>query len=791
MKQKERDLSKTMPLKKSTASERNIVPEYDPFPEKILPKQTDKNVSDIDNRTLVKNAVLDAFKQNMDFIDEDYLSDEDIVQDSTVADTRAVSDKGPLSTDSASRISTISNSMQSEPYPESLSRYNSTDLEPETKVKENALRQSENIYSSGILSTAPAAISTTFHEYNFEDEPAQQEPSISPLDKSLPSKDSLQADDITPRTNGEDTKRGLVVNSPSNIPVIIRKDDLSGGEKPDEEHYRISPADEIEKEKQRVSQTPSAEEMRRLSGSQRSHWSVGMNLWDTVIRRESLRGETNPRQSLATCSESDSEQWFDSQEEWMLEQAERRKSKRKSRAAAEGEAYISSDDDEEATWRPELASRAVAFEGKAAMIDKKEFVSKERLVDYDQVEEVAPKVSFDDVAQSIDSNSENNSNRRVSEDTIRENYVNRGPALEERAVVDDKGQFSSDGISVPSRGPSSSFSSHRRSMGDSLDTSPPHSPQKVSEEIFEREQQEHQQEHQQGHQKPQNQQGQQLEKVEEIQRGFGSVSVTTTAHLVTPLPKRKDPEEQVEGSTKLELGPDQAFDDPSNPHAHTLSGPILIQEKDGTPREAGMSMLVATSTPEVLPSSQQGKLYVRVNGAHNMLLPLPKEVTYVRCVVSDGRYEYMSRYEILGQQVLLDYECIVDTHPDMIVTVALHVRPDYHVKPRTGLSRWFTSIRKQKESLSGYVHPDDGAIGQTRFALPHMMHACYQKSYQSTFDCFNSWYCRSSRERQRQQQFGDEEDVLKVVGNLSIEMLYLPVSDPSLFPETCANVTWP
>ncbi|KAI8991266.1 hypothetical protein BDF20DRAFT_843740 [Mycotypha africana] len=179
--------------------------------------------------------------------------------------------------------------------------------------------------------------------------------------------------------------------------------------------------------------------------------------------------------------------------------------------------------------------------------------------------------------------------------------------------------------------------------------------------------------------------------------------------------------------------------------------------------------------------NRYGKMFIGVSGAHHMLLPLPKEITYVRCVISDGEYEYMSRYEILTHQILMDYECIIDTKPGQIITVSLHVRPDYHVKPKTGLvSRLFTSARKQKEHLSGYVHPEDGAIGQTRFAVDHMVTACYKKTYEAQFDCFNSWYARTNRERARREQFGDEEDFLKIVGKLNIEMLYLPVSDPSL-----------
>ncbi|KAI7865628.1 hypothetical protein BDF14DRAFT_1003205 [Spinellus fusiger] len=501
----------------------------------------------------------------------------------------------------------------------------------------------------------------------------------------------------------------------------------------------------LEKGKGRVSST-SSEEMRRLSGSQRSHWSAGRNLWDTAIKSESPRIETASRQSTANASEAGSEQWFDSNEEWLLEQAERRKSRMKSPVMEESS--LSSSDEEDNVWHSELALHAVAVEKSAKGIH---YLPKKT--------SPAPindeRASYDDTLGSQVSNSsflELHSIRRTSEDTIRQLPAIAPVAYESIVTAANKERFSSsDDASFPSRDPSSSFSSPRRSTGDSLSTSPPHSPQKTREE--------------------------EQVQFEASHNDFGNIAVATTSRLVAVLPQSEGLGHTSNGSTKIEIDRQES---------------MLMQERkvlnvhDTRVAEIphAQDLQVTASEPifstDGLSPTQQGKLYIRVNGAHSILLPLPKEVTYVRCVVSDGRYEYMSRYEILGQQVLLDYECIVDTHPDMIVTVALHVRPDYHVKPRTGLSRWFTSIRKQKESLSGYVHPDDGAIGQTRFALPHMMHACYQKTYRSTFDCFNSWYCRSARERQRRQQLGEEEDVLKVIGNLSIEMLYLPVSNPSL-----------
>ncbi|KAI9301199.1 hypothetical protein BJ944DRAFT_243487 [Cunninghamella echinulata] len=178
-------------------------------------------------------------------------------------------------------------------------------------------------------------------------------------------------------------------------------------------------------------------------------------------------------------------------------------------------------------------------------------------------------------------------------------------------------------------------------------------------------------------------------------------------------------------------------------------------------------------------STGYGKLYVRLSCAQDILLPIPLETTYVRCVISDGYHEYISRYEVLNNKVNFQYECTVDTHPDMIITVALQVRPDPHVQPLTGISRFFTTIQRQKKTLLGYVHPEEFIIGQSRFALNHMVHACDQKTYHANFDCFNSWFTRSTKEKKRLAHT-EGGQVLKVVGNLAVDLLYLPVSDPSM-----------
>ncbi|KAI8374902.1 hypothetical protein BD560DRAFT_393531 [Blakeslea trispora] len=266
--------------------------------------------------------------------------------------------------------------------------------------------------------------------------------------------------------------------------------------------------------------------------------------------------------------------------------------------------------------------------------------------------------------------------------------------------------------------------------------------------------------------------------------------VEDISHYMNTLPTLNKNIHQIHGSSAFDASADMTNNDESMTKRAvsmtTPTGPVVIEDSRGIPNAHEMDFKYIpegrlSSSEESKVSfevSQYGKLYIGVSGAHSMLLPLPKEITYVRCVISDGEFEYVSRYEILGPQILMDYECCIDVRPGTIITVSLLVRPDFHVKPKTGWSRFFTSIRKQKEHLSGYVHPEDGAIGQTRFAVDHMVSGCYKKTYEAYFDCFNSWYARTNRERARREQFGDDEDFLKIIGKMNIEMLYLPVSSP-------------
>ncbi|EIE90596.1 hypothetical protein RO3G_15307 [Rhizopus delemar RA 99-880] len=206
---------------------------------------------------------------------------------------------------------------------------------------------------------------------------------------------------------------------------------------------------------------------------------------------------------------------------------------------------------------------------------------------------------------------------------------------------------------------------------------------------------------------------------------------------------------------------------PTEHHKDVFSaGP---SQKKVTRHEKEIRSTMVHSIPPHLLKQGYGRLYLHINSIQDILLPLPKDRTFIRCVISDGQFEYMSRYEVLSQNIHFDHECVIDTHPDMIITLSLHVRPDYMIKPRKPLSRLFTSRKKKKESLSGYVNKEDGAIGQAQFALADMVSACTEIDYEAGFSCFNAWYSKSFKERHRQKK--KDQDVLKVVGNFNLDDL--------------------
>ncbi|KAI8072352.1 hypothetical protein BC940DRAFT_292382 [Gongronella butleri] len=301
---------------------------------------------------------------------------------------------------------------------------------------------------------------------------------------------------------------------------------------------------------------------------------------------------------------------------------------------------------------------------------------------------------------------------------------------------------------------------------------------------------------------------------------YGSVSVRSTARYAHRLPTfdanaPENVEKEAPIMCQFHKQQQMALSSPPTPaptrNASTFQSPPP-QTRPAAPARTGsattMSSL-ATSTIET-PNSSIGKLYVHVNGVHDVLLPMPKDRTQVRCVISDGKYEYMSRYETLSHDMSFDYECIIDSHPDMIVTLSLHVRPDYVM--RKPLTRLFSTHRKRKGSLSAYVSHEDGAIGQTRFAVRDMLRACHKHSYLATFHCFNAWHTKdatnpsnysttassvaandsrittssfgssfssSSHDPTHNDDTHNDQGVLKVIANFDVELLYLPVNDPS------------
>lgn len=564
------------------------------------------------------------------------------------------------------------------------------------------------------------------------------------------------------REQGPDMDKEAVADDKDDVDK--EQDDDKDDDEEDEED--VTKARDIEKEKQRLSRrfvSADAEEARRWSGSQRSHWSVGVNSWGNVLNRGSVASKKENRKSLH--SDSDGEQWFDSYEDWTEGADGRLSLKAKPRNSRDGippVPNLPTTTTTNTTARQSMLSRQVLPDAPSPVVQLSQVDSHEKETEENNTcgEEEGPEEMIHYKPDTRFSARFDDDEDSVIDSLIHDNSLRQSRSVDAKQA---EGNKSGDETSVESRAPSASFSPPQRGSAgaESMDTWP--SPEVKKQTLSEQ--------HDEKDAVPA-EPSQILMKPDEK---FGSVSVTTSQYISHRLrPESNNLQEQA-----LATFDNEAYRDflEYRPSSVKLQLPLA----DVSPSRPLSSATAMMSNPA------HGKLYVRVNSAEDLLLPLPKITTYVRCVVSDGQYEYMSKYEVLSQRVSFAYECIIDTHPDMIVTVALHVRPDVHVRPKTGISRWFTSIRKQRETLPGYVHPEDGAIGQSRFALQHMMEACYQKTYKANFDCFNSWYARSARERQRQQQFGGDDDVLKVVGNLNVEMLYLPVSDPSLVscPSPC------
>lgn len=532
------------------------------------------------------------------------------------------------------------------------------------------------------------------------------------------------------------------------------------------------------------------DDSRRWSGSQRSHWSVGVSSWDAVLSK----GNDNHRYS--NQSEADSEQWFDSYEDWAAASpTERRGSRSRQQHQMQQEE------------QPPLSSsplrHSVTLDTMTSMND----YGKENnihIVEEDEDDD-------DDEDFSVKSSTPSASfspNQRMSggADSV-DTWPATASPFTARSLNDDSGD--DDGFwktqhdSSPTSEQPATAQQVESASRDFEQASPEQQKTTEQDDMYTNKSTQH--ERIDNHQQQSMVLNESHDEQQEDQQ-FGSISVASTTYASHRLPQhrpaqdafeefitRKDDEElqlkdpkQTEYQPRLE--PDQEQEvmtreqqqqqqqqqSISNDHQHPPPSPPQ-QQQDEQHEEVSsplqLDLLPPVENDPGQSTSAFGKLYVRLSSADGVLLPVPpKLTTYVRCVVSDGDYEYMSRYEVLNDRVVFDYECIMDARPDMIITVSLHVRPDPHVRPKTGLSKWLTSVRKQRETLPAYVHPEDGAIGQTRFALGHMIQACNQKTYDASFDCFNSWFARSSR----------EQHMLKVVGNLNVEMLYLPLSDPSL-----------
>ncbi|CEI88631.1 hypothetical protein RMCBS344292_03013 [Rhizopus microsporus] len=454
---------------------------------------------------------------------------------------------------------------------------------------------------------------------------------------------------------------------------------------------------------------------KRKSGSQRNHWSIGINLVDKA---------STIRQSVAMSSEAGSEQWFDPENEWM-EEEEVMADKSKTSISRSSSSFSSNSSESLMTPGP--------FKGPSKM----QMMNETQMREMDEQD-------LDYYSTEMYNNGNGSGSNSKRNDNFPAQAVNQN---DRKSFASSQNEDGEGEILIY-------MDNQEETIEEKLEKG-----NGTTITIIDRNQVN-------------------IKEEEATLSNSKEPRIEDISHYMNTLPK-------IQESTNIEQEVQTATatrEKTNIPDAHEMmvipnkSLDPLHQMEASLPQQQQQQQQQQPSRPQ----HKHGKIYIGVSGAHDMLLPLPKEITYVRCVISDGEYEYMSRYEVLGHQILMDYECIIDSKPGMIITVSLHVRPDYHVKPRTGWTKWFTSIRKQKEHLSGYVHPEDGAIGQTRFAVDHMVPACYKKTYEANFDCFNSWYTRSSKERQRREQFGDEEDFLKIVGKLNIEMLYLPVSDPDV-----------
>ncbi|KAI8888488.1 hypothetical protein K501DRAFT_329837 [Backusella circina FSU 941] len=169
---------------------------------------------------------------------------------------------------------------------------------------------------------------------------------------------------------------------------------------------------------------------------------------------------------------------------------------------------------------------------------------------------------------------------------------------------------------------------------------------------------------------------------------------------------------------------------------------------------------------------KQGKLHVHIRGVQDIKLPLPKEPTLVRCVVSDGRFEYMTDYKILDTDIEFDHKCSIDIYPGMSITVSLHVHPDYISVPKA--PPLMSLLRKQRNCFSNYISKVDGAIGLAFCDISNCLPVCHEEYYRASICCFNTWYARSFIERHTRKRNTLNEDLLDIAGKFDLDMFYSP-----------------
>ncbi|KAG2221506.1 hypothetical protein INT45_008831 [Circinella minor] len=590
------------------------------------------------------------------------------------------------------------------------------------------------------------------------------------------------------RTNSDDNSRNINVQQENGVPNILQPVN-NEEQSTSEEHEPTSPmqdrrslvVDEIN-----VAQKPETENVdrRRLSGSQKAHWSIALNSWSSV-----LDGTIEQAESVASSDTNDDDdddvEWFDSQDQ--IEQVRKKKSKASLKSISSSKTQSTNSAVATTTINDPPPSTAYYL---GSLPD-------------------LPSSGEDDNSGGLSENNYSTNNPTIT--TIgneldsyssyqppsipRQDDVNTTVRIISRSRTNTDASLSPSVMtdhSSSSNSSSSSSSSSPATMSPSSPSTLPLAsiPEKNINSMFD---------------DTNNTTNNNKNQFNYHSSNYGSVSVQSTSRYVRRLSHAQNAQQQQidhkeSGTPMLQYNsPLQQFKikrvpvklPPAPSSSSSFSSPLLLSHQEELLKQKKIESIkklpslqdLQASLPPTMTNNVQnnqhshhGKLYFRVTGISNVLLPLPREPTYVRLVVSDDRYEYMSRYEMLGQHIKFDYECIMDTYPEMIITISLHVRPDYHVRNKLPLTRLFSTSRNRARqgSLSNYIYQDDGSLGRARFALPHMMESCYERPYATQFDCFNAW---SGRDKAKHHHH--EDDTLKVIGNLDVEMLYLPVSNPS------------